>query len=422
MDIDRVSFEPLANGGDDVTGALVKLDQNCADLADAIGSTGDGVGTLAQRVGAVEDAIDGLGGAAALNVGTVAGTVAAGDDARFLRLGGLKGKAINGAMDVWQNGTSLSTAGSLNAGRELCDRISVTSTGASTNAQSQGQFTTSDYALPLRIKARYYLKVDVTSGGTSSSRTLIGTKVLGVRSFAGNKMTVSFLGKASANGLKMTVTPYQSFGTGGSPSALLLITPQIVTLTTSWARYTATFDMPAITGKVLGTAMDDAVFLNFYVDAGADFSSVGAIGTQSGSFYIAELQPEEGAIATDFEYRPEPLERAMCLSLRYRITGPASGYRTIGSANGGGGSTLARLIVPFPVQMLAAPTVTFFGSMAAYPGQTGPVTLASSPIGAVYPANDQFEADLAHSISTIGGQPYKILLAAGSYLEFNTGL
>jgi len=91
MPIDRVNFSPIAQGGDNVTAALVKLDSNCEELATSI----DGDGTpdnqgLIGRIDAAEDEIEsingtlnGLGTAATKDVGTTADTVAAGDDVRF---------------------------------------------------------------------------------------------------------------------------------------------------------------------------------------------------------------------------------------------------------------------------------------------------------------------------------------------------
>ena len=101
MTIDRVNFAPLPDGGDNVTAALVKLDENCQELSDAIGGTSGGVTTLAERVDAIETVVDGLGNASTKDVGTAAGTVAAGNDSRFFAgTRGLKNKLMNSAAVI----------------------------------------------------------------------------------------------------------------------------------------------------------------------------------------------------------------------------------------------------------------------------------------------------------------------------------
>lgn len=94
MAIDRVNFDPIAEGGDNVTGALVKLDANCADLDLSINGDGAGDQGIEGRLSSVEDTVDGLGNSATRDVGTGSGTVAAGDDPRFLRAG--RNLLING--------------------------------------------------------------------------------------------------------------------------------------------------------------------------------------------------------------------------------------------------------------------------------------------------------------------------------------
>ena len=80
MDLWRLNFKPMSEGGDDVTGALRKVDLNFGSLNGALADTGE-VGARLMRA---EQVLAGLGNAAGRNVGTGIGSVAAGDDARIV--------------------------------------------------------------------------------------------------------------------------------------------------------------------------------------------------------------------------------------------------------------------------------------------------------------------------------------------------
>jgi hypothetical protein len=71
--------------------------------------------------------------------------------------------------------------------------------------------------------------------------------------------------------------------------------------------------MPSISGKTLGTNNDHFVSLAIWFDAGSDFNSrTDSLGQQSGTFEIAQVQLEPGAVATPFERRPIGTELALC--------------------------------------------------------------------------------------------------------------
>lgn len=89
MDLWRLNFRPISEGGDDVTGALRKVDLNFESLGTAFADTGE-VGARLERF---EKLADGLGNASSKDVGTVQGTVAAGDDARMVAVAAKADKA-----------------------------------------------------------------------------------------------------------------------------------------------------------------------------------------------------------------------------------------------------------------------------------------------------------------------------------------
>ncbi|MGE7136230.1 pyocin knob domain-containing protein [Luteibacter sp. NPDC031894] len=94
LNIQRLNFDPVT--GDNASEAFMKLDLDIAEIAEAIdgdGTPGTGIGT---RLSAVETIVDGLGDAATKNVGTAAGTVAAGNDSRLRDVGTTAGTVAAG--------------------------------------------------------------------------------------------------------------------------------------------------------------------------------------------------------------------------------------------------------------------------------------------------------------------------------------
>ena len=83
----------------------------------------------------------------------------------------------------------------------------------------------------------------------------------------------------------------------------------------------------------MGTNGDHLLQLIFWFDAGSSFNSrTNSLGQQSGTFDIAQVQLEQGSLATPFEHRPIGMELALCQRY-YQIMMSTSinRYQTIGS-------------------------------------------------------------------------------------------
>jgi hypothetical protein len=99
-------------------------------------------------------------------------------------------------------------------------------------------------------------------------------------------------------------------------------------------------DIPSITGKTLGTNNNDNLRIAFWFDAGSNFSSRTAnLGQQSGTFDIAQVQLEEGEVATEFERRTWSEELTLCQRYFVRWSSFSTGivatghsYSTVNSA------------------------------------------------------------------------------------------
>ena len=154
-----------------------------------------------------------------------------------------------------------------------------------------------------------------------------------------------------------SVSLFQVFGTGGSPSASVGTTiASSVAVTTSWARFSYIFTLPSLTGKTLGSNGDDHLQLSIAFPTGSTFI-----------FVIWGVQMECGPAVRPFAKRSLAEETALCQ--RYFETSYAPGnapgssdgtdvYAMLpaGIANGG----FFGIAIPFKVSKRAAPTLTAY--------------------------------------------------------------
>lgn len=217
---------------------------------------------------------------------------------------------------------------------------------------------------------QYILQNVITGSASASAFTVIYQLIENVRRLANKTVTISFWAQASTTGLKIGVLLRQSFGTGGSPSPLINLTPQTVSLTTGFARYSLTFIFPSIAGKTFGTNNNDNVEIDFYLSSGANNNSfAGGIGVQSGTFWLWGVQLEIGSTMTPLEKLDPRIDLANCQ--RFYQTGRLQLY-----SHAGAGSTVAQSVL-FPVVARATPTLTTnFTNTANGTGQ------ALAPLGA----------------------------------------
>jgi hypothetical protein len=251
-----------------------------------------------------------------------------------------KNKIINGKFDVWQRGT---TSGAINtAASYQADRWKFGWAGTGTGTISQQTFTPG--AAPVAgYESSFFQRFAVNTVGSSTDFDIY-QPIEDVRTFAGQTVTFSFWAKADS-ARTITVYPFQVFGTGGS--AAVALTTSSVSVTTSWARYSATIAVPSISGKTIGTGSS----LNF-----------GVRGTFATSLTldIWGVQLEAGSTATDFQTATGSIqgELALCQRYYYRNTLPTA---TAVGTSLGRSSTVSDAIAQFPVTMRTNPSAIEFG-------------------------------------------------------------
>lgn len=247
-------------------------------------------------------------------------------------------------------------AGPFTTGMFTLDRwqMAVVGAGGSMNVQ-QMQLVDVARAQIGDEQAAAYVYAQVTAGTNPTDYKLLQQKTEGVRRLAGKTVTVSFYAASSA-GLPIGVNFQQDFGTGGSPSAMVVVPGQAITLTTGWARYSATFTIPSIAGKTLGTAGDDGTTLVFWFSAGTNYNTnSGSLGLRTQNVSLWGVQLEVGSVATPLE-KPDP---------RYDLSNCSRFYQLypgwIMSGYAAAGNTIYTSL-PMGTPMRATPTVALAGT------------------------------------------------------------
>jgi hypothetical protein len=274
-------------------------------------------------------------------------------------LAGFRNAIINGSFDHWQRGTSF---GSLATNTYHADRWYITFTGGGTRTISRQLFPIGQLDVP--GDPTYYLNWDQTVAGSGQTANDLRQKIEGVRTFAGQQVTVSLWAKASAPINSNGVRVVQDFGTGGSPSSAVTKSSAAFSLTTSWQRFSFTTTLDSIAGKTLGSDGNDNLYISIRMPINTTFN-----------IDIAQVQIEAGPVATPFERRPIGVELALCQ--RYYYVADAN-RDTIHRRWGGsevGNYTLGQTF--FPVTMRAVPNVT-----TSTPTYTNCSALTADPINA----------------------------------------
>ena len=207
--------------------------------------------------------------------------------------GGRKNLIINGAMEVAQRGTSASSKTA--SDYYTCDRWRTEASGATFNTSQQSN-TASDMAT---TGAKHFLRMEVTTANNNSG---ISQKIeaKNIRQFKGEKLTLSFYAKGTnPNGGSFDVV--RQFD---DESATSTQEKSSLTVTSSFVKYTYTFDYPD-EGSVTMTDVNAKMALSF-------LQPDGDTSTNAWTLDITSVQLEVGEQATSFEHRSLGEELALC--------------------------------------------------------------------------------------------------------------
>lgn len=255
---------------------------------------------------------------------------------------------INGAMDVWQRGTSFTAMTLYGADRW---RITASATGVSCNVtRVSGPDGSLIYAV------RYLQSASATSVVEYAARQFLETQH--VSSLAGKTVTVSFWYRSNRTGNHSVRLSTNTRATGGSEQSLTFS----VSAANTWVKYSLTFNSFASVTAWTAAANDWGAFLDigFRTASVGDFTSLAA----NDYFELSGVQLEAGSSATPFRRNASSLQGEISACLRYywRVNGTASGDWVSPLVVGISG-TQGSCGIYFPVRMRISPTVSFGGTL-----------------------------------------------------------
>lgn len=267
-----------------------------------------------------------------------------------------KNVVINGGMDIWQRGTSISIAASTAASSStfLADRWQ-TATGANQAITVSRQVTGDTTNLP---SIQYATRFQRNSGqtGTGDLRFVQSVESSNAITYAGRAVTLSFYARAGANYSATSSRLYATIisGTGTDQNVLGTYTgssdliAQYATLTTTWQRFSYTATIPT-------TATEFALYFQF--------TPTGTAGTND-YFEITGVQVEQGSTATTFSRAGGTIqgELAACQRYYFRFTGPGA-YSAYGFG-AYGGTTTGYILMDYPVTMRTTPSSLDYANLA----------------------------------------------------------
>lgn len=254
---------------------------------------------------------------------------------------------INGAMSVWQRGTSIAVPSSANT--YTTDRFYVYrgATGSTVSRQATGDTTN----LP---NIQYCARVQRDSGNTSTQSITIYQALETVNSipFAGKSVTLSFYARKGANfsDALSAISANVAYGTGtdqsvGGYTGFTNIISQNTVLTTTWQRF-------SYTGTVAATATEVGIYFST--------TPVGTAGAAD-YFEITGVQLEAGAVATPFEFEDYGVTLAKCQRY-FQIPASGSTASPVQKDVVGIGfymtATVGQVTTFYPVEMRTQPTAT----------------------------------------------------------------
>jgi hypothetical protein len=283
---------------------------------------------------------------------------------------GFKNRIINGAMNVWQRGTS----GFITSPNYSADRWLV---GASTSLSAVGQSTD--------VPSGY--KYSLSIAGTNFPNANQRIESVNCTDLASQTVTISFWLKqssgAGANSIGVALY-YANSADNFNGGVTQIGSTTLITATSSWVQYTTTFS------NISANAVN-GLQLQIYANTAS-----------SATFLITGVQLEKGSTATSFDYRPYGTELALCQ--RYFYTCGLFNYGTNAYFQGYYGGSSALRTIPYPVTMRATPTATISQpTQVQYYSQGGVWTNTTITVGSYNAGTTDISVAIS-SDSTGGGK------------------
>ena len=318
-----------------------------------------------------------------------------------------KNLIINGGMDIWQRGTSISlVASTQRSGGFGPDRWQM-ETGASQATTISRQPTNDTANLP---NIQYAVRIQRNSGQTGTTGQYF-TQTLETSNsilYAGKTVTFSFYARAGANYSTASNSLYPKLWSSNTTNGSIWnggwneVSGPTIALTTSWQRFT-------ITGTIGVTQTQIAV--------GFLWNPTGTAGIND-YYEVTGIQLEPGSSATTFSRAGGTIGGELALCQRYyqrwNFTSPGD---HLGNGQASGSSSVRRVNWPTKVIMRANPSIpTHTGTIVCYKADGSGVNLTSLGYNGSTP--DRISVDFGTSASAgTAGDYIFVLLNSGAYFE-----
>lgn len=269
--------------------------------------------------------------------------------------------AINGDFDHCQRATSQTASG------YFSDDRWINGNSGTTKVHDRQPHSLGQTVVP--GNPSYYSRTTVTSVAGPANYANKAQRIESVALMQGETVTVTFYGRTDGN-RNIALEMSQSFGTGGSPSAVVTgIGAQLVALSNTWQKKSIVISVPSIAGKALGSSGNDYTELTFWFDAGTNYSSrTAGLGQQSGLFDISHVSVVKGNASSEEDpFSPRSIQQELALCQRYYW---ASSIQNSSSINTTAANYFSSITFVSPVTFRATPTAVVVNSV----GATGFVT------------------------------------------------
>jgi len=321
-----------------------------------------------------------------------------------------RNRIINGAMGVWQRGTSFT--GITNVPSYTADRW-----GAFVSAVIAGEQVIQSSSTPSGQGFKYSAGFGRTAANTNTNSIWFVQLIESVNmlDLAGQSVTLSFWAKAGANysGGNLTVlvnsgtSADQSLATfSGGPCTGYTGYASVINgsqaITTTWTKYT-------FTGSVGSTAQEIGVAFGY--------TPTGTAGADD-NIYITGVQLEKGSVATPFDYRQYGTELALCQRYYWQLSSSDKGGYVNGIIYQGWADTATSSIgiAQFPVTMRTSPTLSTSGTIGDYVFRA-PQSQGTSPACSAVPTLATSGTNYARIGASTSGT---FTVGAGHYFSFSS--
>jgi hypothetical protein len=258
---------------------------------------------------------------------------------------------------------------------------------------SQESFTVGQTDVPGSEK---YLRCNV-SVGNNNAGVYHMIEAQNVLPAIGGKVTLSYYAKGTSptDGLNVKVAWYD--GSAGANA-----TAQVVTLTSSWVKYTHTFTTPSISGLNLASLNTNARLEISWLQKGSD------TGTAAFDLNLAQVQLEVGEQATPFEHRSFHDEFMRCQRYYQEIHG--------GSCEPSSSTTVETSFTRLPMRV--APTGSVSAAIVVEDPNVTTYTQSSAQIS-ISNATDRAEKIGLGNFSGLGTTKSFFLKTSGGHIQLD---